>query len=104
MKRTLWATTTTSKNIVPIYLAQAKGYVAFTQSGSPEGTFVVLDPSVVECQDPAYLDETLMHEFIHVCESHFRRELALKNEPNCTQYAQVLGRELPRMLKNLKRV
>lgn len=100
----LWATTTTSANIVNIYIGSAKGLQAYTQGGTPEGTLVCLSPEVLACPDPNYLHETLVHEFVHVLESHFAKELALKPDKNCTQYAVVIGRELPRMLKNLRRV
>jgi hypothetical protein len=100
----LWATTTTSANIVQIFVHDCAGYQAYCQYTPRHGTSVYVSQAVLDTTDPFYLQETLVHEFVHVLEEHFKRELKLPNPPDCTQYAIIIGRELPRMLRNLKRV
>jgi hypothetical protein len=97
-----WASTTTSLSVIRIFVkAGMQNCYAYTES---DGRTVVLSDRCFLDNDPAFLDETLMHEFIHCLEFQFADELRLKNPKQCTRQAMVFGRELPRMLRCLRRV
>src|ERR1700753_3987985 len=94
----LWATTYASSGTVRIYARP--GYN--TDSGETDGVDIWISGHILDI--PELLDSTLMHEFIHVLEHQFSKELKMKPPAHCTQAAVVFGRELPTLLKNLRRL
>jgi len=101
----LWATTTNSAGIVKIYVApKLSDCYAVTYWEPKKGHYIHVSQELLDCHDPYLLNDYLVHEFIHVLEGQFKKELALKPDKNCTQAAVVFGRELPRMLRNFKKV
>jgi len=97
MARILWGVTSTSGGIVKIFVNDETPAMAET-----DGVEIDLHPDAL--LDPLALDETLCHEFVHVLENHFAKDLKAPNPRGCTSLAVIFGRELPRMLRQLRQV
>lgn len=108
--KTLWATTKVGTRIIKIYKnpqiesALASTEIWYHQVGKKRKRigcpWIDIHPNVFI--KPSLLDEILVHEFVHVLEYCFEKRLALPNPEDCTQYAMVIGKWLPLMLKELK--
>ncbi len=99
----LWGVTTVSKFQIRIYVVpKLKGCEGVTLSEVGREPYIMLDER--HCRDPKAFDELLMHEFVHVCETLFFQELAAPQPEDCSTYAQVFGKRLPELLRNLRRV
>lgn len=99
-RKVLWGITSTSVDVVKIYIDPDLVNDA-AETNWDEG-YISLHPDVM--LDPLCLDETLMHEFVHVLECHFEKDLKAKQPKGCSNEAIIFGRELPRMLRQLRQV
>lgn len=97
MAKKLWGITSTSVDVVKIYLDSD-----LTQAAETDSESISVRPDVARC--PLSWDETLMHEFVHVLEWHFAKELKAKPPKDCSNEAVIFGRELTRMLRQLRQV
>lgn len=107
--RTIWGTTMVDLQEIVIFLDDSLTDAwAETHQNShrPHSRgfvpYIILHPDVLD-RPAEVLDEILCHEFVHVLEGMFARELK-ESPPNCTAAATVFGRHLPRMLKYLRQV
>lgn len=81
-----------------------KGYWAVTVTDRPgvSTPYILIHPKVLEREE--WFQEILVHEFVHVLEELYGYMIRKKNPKDCTQYAIVLGRYLPQLLRTFERV
>lgn len=98
----LWAITSCNGHKIRIYVNSKLEDVtwAYTNS-SPKGVFIVLHGNLLK-QSGQLIDEILIHEFVHVAEYLYPKQLAKPNPDDCTQYARVIQKTMPQLLRNLK--
>jgi hypothetical protein len=101
----LFAYTYVEMKEIEIFLDDTlKGCWAVTWTDKPGKTkpYIIIHPKVLTKNK--WFQEILVHEFVHVLEEMYSYILRKPNPKDCTQYAAVIGRYLPRMLRDFERV
>jgi hypothetical protein len=101
--RTLWASTKIKKRKINIWVESRgmrviDGYTDRRSSGTIP--YIVLAKRIMN--NPAILDETLLHELIHCVEMLCEKELDGEPPQDCTVAATVFGQYLSQALRNLR--
>lgn len=96
----LWGTTAYGPYKIKIYINPRITTMDGYTNPRTEGITIELAEGVLD--DPVRLDETLMHEFVHVLEFLNAPE-AFSTVPvnNCTALAQTMGKGLTQLLREL---
>jgi hypothetical protein len=101
----LWATTSVDGYPVRLYkYSKPASYWGFTICHAAAPALVFVHESLLKKGKEKQLHAVLHHEFIHVCESVFFRELSRANPWGCTVFGEVFGDRIPELFNNIERL